>query len=219
MTKNFSPEHVKLFNPETKSRDFSDIWGLTCAQLGSTFEELIKVRPDATLKKSDIAGYYYIQYGVDDQTTNDVIDMIEKNHWEHWAPAQRLKRVLPRIVGTTTEKAVVERVMLGNEYKLDNLVLEPEITEYFDIVEEENHEGARVRSLYPKENLGLEVEYRGRSRINLGEVAIGGYREADFEISADLLTIKSEHSETVQNLLVMSRNTDIFPPVEQIRIL
>ncbi len=85
MTANFSPEDLKVHSEEG-ALNFSDAWGLTCAQLGLTLGQLLEVRPDAQLTKDDLVGYHFIQYGMDPEVTEETIEaMVSGNStWNNW---------------------------------------------------------------------------------------------------------------------------------------
>jgi hypothetical protein len=162
----FSPEDLNIRGPD--GLQFSDAWGLTCAQLGTTVSKLLEIHPYARLTRADLVGYHYLQYGIDEDIIRETVDGVEDGMWSDWDEATRLRESLTKVLSDETMGALVQRIRLGNIRQVDRVQLDARLDHFFDTVEETDHSLREVVSLYPKN--GSELTYRGRAGLDIGSV-------------------------------------------------
>jgi len=211
----FAPEDLKVRG--TEGLQFSDAYGLTCAQLGLGLEELLKINPDACFRLQDLIGYHFIQYGMDPDIIKETIDGVQGGMWKDWDRAQALRTALPKVLGEKTSNARVSRIRLGYLAKAELLLEQPSLSERLNVVKETDHAGYEVTSLYPK--AGEELTYRGRTVMNVGSVVM---RSIMTELVAytDSLDIVSQKNNRVNySIVAMSTNQGVPPPIRSMHLL
>lgn len=215
MTTTFSPEDLKVGGPD--GLNFSDAWGLTCVQLGVTIGDLVNLRPSVRLTREDLAGYHFIQYGMDPGITSGTLDLVEgATAWHKWDQAQALRDLLPKVLGDTTTDALTFRIRLGKPSNVERLHLGSAFGVNFEVIEDKDHENQTVLSLYPKE--GLEVEYKGRTSLHIGSVVMGGILH-DLSTYSDVLGLRVEGGSVDHTIVAVSTNRGSLPEIQSIRLM
>lgn len=187
MPETFSPEDIKIHGED--GFQFSDAWGLTCVQLGTTVSKLLELRPYARLTPSDLVGYHFIQYGMDKDIILETIEGIQDGMWSDWDRATALRESLPRVLGDATMGALTQRIRLGDRRHEERMHLDSQLNHFFDLVEENDHANHDVLSLYPID--GSELTYRGRRSLYIGSVVIGSII-GDLSTHTDILELGVE---------------------------
>lgn len=215
MAETFSPEEIKVYGPD--GLQFSDIWGLTCAQLGETVTKLLEISPNATFAEGDLAGYHHIQYGVNQSVTQETLVLLKTSLWDDWDKASNLKNALPKITSRETDGVVARRIRLGSYGDLRRLNLDHQIGNYFDVVNETDHMKSEVYSLYPKGN--TELEYKGRVSLSLGSVVIKNIME-DVSVFSDVMALNTLDDLSKSRIVVASSTSQgMLPPIQAIRVI
>lgn len=206
MAAEFNPEELYVYGSE-RELQISDIWALTCAQLGVTLKALQQARIDAQITEEGLGGYHFVQYGIPSNVTKEVIELLEGGKtWENWEGSQDLSDVLPEILGPFNTDVLLMRIRLGNAIDAHKVDLGQGLSEYFtDPVHEPGQRGGEAASLYPLE--GVELEYRGRVSMGVGKVSVGSYLE-ETTLAVDLLNVRAESEGIDRSVAVISKNTD-----------
>lgn len=199
----FSPEDLKIHGPE--GAQFSDIWGLTCAQLGVTLEDLSTVRPGASLREEDIPGYHFVQYGIDTRDTVQALDLVAGNAYKDWDRADALQRILHKIIGERSSGALLQRIRLGTPRQVEQMAFDPALYKYFDLVTEKDHRQCDALSLYPEND--DDLEYRGRSSLTVKDLKRGIFL-MNMTVYCDILDLHVDGAPTNPTIVVMSTSDE-----------
>ncbi len=211
MVEAFAPEDLKVRGPQ--GLNFSDAYGLTCAQMGLMLAELLHVEPDARLTREDLIGYHFLQYGMDGETIEGALSALEGGMWDDWDKARPLRDSLPRVVRHHTRFAPVQRIRLGDPQHTPEL--DPNIYHSVNLVHETDHLDREVTSLYPLE--GKRLVYKGRVSVGLGEVVMDHVIMSP-EIHSDLLDVQSGVIPT-KSMIVASAELTHGTQVQAVRVL
>lgn len=217
MSAEFTPEDIKIYGDDGKLR-VSDIWGLTCIQLGETITKLLEARPGAHITQDNLVGYHFINYGMDPGITNDVVGgLIDGgfSYWDDWNEATPLRNALPNILADDTNDALAHRIRLYNGYGGYDLSIYPTVEEYFDEVTERDHRNTKVVSLYPRD--GVELEYRGRTNTHLGRATINAFVQDDIVVHTDILDLSSNNVH--RTVVATSTNVDSVSRIQSFKVL
>lgn len=211
MSEVFAPEEIRVYEPGVE-RKYGDMWMVVRDQLRIDLTEVLRVKPDATIKPKDITGYYYTQHGVGPIIVDEVIDLALAGGDENDHDGPALSNLLKSHITTPLP---ARRIRFGAKGLGGEPVLSPRVNNIFDLVVELGHT-YKMNTLYPKP--GTELTYRGRTNVNLGRIVINQISQ-DMSVYTDVLESVNQESGTKHTVLVSSTNQGVFPTARSVDIV
>ncbi len=210
---------VKVFSPELVNRDDPEInngYDLICFQLALTLDALRRVRPNATFTKSDLANYYSLQHGGWRHHIDSTINGLLYHYWDGMERTRSLKESLPGMLTNRTNDALVAHIMLGATEHAQHVELDDEVDKWMTAVEGESPHYEESKSLQPRADRDLELQYMRRIALHLGGAATSRRAQNPAQY-VDVVALTEKATEISRTILVVSRRNPHH--VEQVRIV